>query len=509
MTEPKHPGALGGVLSSAALEAGRTGLFVSALLALAACPGDDTTPIEDTEGTTGETSTTADGTTTTGVTPVDSSSTEAADTTNVPMCGNGIVEADEVCDDMGESADCNEDCTASSCGDGIVNAVAGEECDDQGESETCTETCVMSVCGDGVVNASADEECDDRGETETCDIDCTAPACGDGVRNATVGEECDDGNDEVFDFCDDECTSAPAVVLDSMHMLDTDTGELDGEPLTTWDPANAIWYLTGFELTADAELLVVGTAPLTLEVQGDVLVAGLIDLSGGDGGGPTGPSCSVAGEGGMPGPGGFAGGAGAGNGGSGTEDGEPGAGPGMAPAEGGVSSTVNSGSFGAGGGGGGGHLVAGSGGQGNNGGAGGAGGELHDSLPPLIGGGGGGGGGVEKDAMFGAGLDPGDDEGTGGGGGGGAVHINASVSITVTGTIDASGGDGGNDQGCPENPGHGGGGAGGAIQLTSPAVDVMGVLNVSGGQGGVPTFNIPGGAELIVGGDGADGNVVQ
>ena len=47
-----------------------------------------------------------------------------------PICGNGIVEAGEECDDEGESANCDEDCTIAACGDLHVNGAAGEECED-------------------------------------------------------------------------------------------------------------------------------------------------------------------------------------------------------------------------------------------------------------------------------------------------------------------------------------------------------------------------------------------
>ncbi|MEM6991595.1 MAG: hypothetical protein AAF721_13905 [Myxococcota bacterium] len=46
-----------------------------------------------------------------------------------PECGNGIVEAGEACDDRGESASCNLDCTAVVCGDEVINQTAGEVCD--------------------------------------------------------------------------------------------------------------------------------------------------------------------------------------------------------------------------------------------------------------------------------------------------------------------------------------------------------------------------------------------
>ncbi len=46
-------------------------------------------------------------------------------------------------------------------------------------------------CGDGTVQASNDETCDDAGESADCDADCTAVECGDDVINATAGEECE------------------------------------------------------------------------------------------------------------------------------------------------------------------------------------------------------------------------------------------------------------------------------------------------------------------------------
>ena len=51
-------------------------------------------------------------------------------------CGNGIVEFanGESCDDAGESADCNPNCTLTFCGDGYVNATAGEQFRDMSDA---------------------------------------------------------------------------------------------------------------------------------------------------------------------------------------------------------------------------------------------------------------------------------------------------------------------------------------------------------------------------------------
>lgn len=99
-------------------------------------------------------------------------------------------------------------CTTATCGDGQLNATAGEECDDAAESETCNSDCSAAACGDGQVNTAAGEDCDDTGESALCDDDCTTPECGDGQLNATAGEACDDGNVDDTDACPSTCVEA-------------------------------------------------------------------------------------------------------------------------------------------------------------------------------------------------------------------------------------------------------------------------------------------------------------
>ncbi len=124
----------------------------------------------------------------------------------LPRCGNGLVDAGEVCDTGGQSATCNADCTAAVCGDGEVNATAGEQCDPP--SAVCNSQCWSAVCGNGVVDAGSGEECDDGNTAngDGCDSNCTLPRCGNGVVDA--GEECDDGNTFDADGCDSNCTKS-------------------------------------------------------------------------------------------------------------------------------------------------------------------------------------------------------------------------------------------------------------------------------------------------------------
>lgn len=153
-------------------------------------------------------------------------------------CGDEEIQIpeEELCDDGGESADCNIDCTVAACGDGLHNAAAGEECDTAVPSASCDADCTWRRCGDGTLNYLA-EDCDDgnalddgngcsagckynntcgdgvvedvveicdpgaAGETATCDADCTAARCGDSHVNTAAGEECDDDSDPTCQGC--------------------------------------------------------------------------------------------------------------------------------------------------------------------------------------------------------------------------------------------------------------------------------------------------------------------
>lgn len=126
-------------------------------------------------------------------------------------CGDGVVDAGEVCDDGGATVSCDADCTAAACGDGTVNEAAGEDCDDGGESATCDVDCTSAACGDAVLNESAGETCDEGAPTAGCSADCTSPSCGDGV--VTAPEACDDSGESAS--CDVDCT--PVVCGDGVH----------------------------------------------------------------------------------------------------------------------------------------------------------------------------------------------------------------------------------------------------------------------------------------------------
>ena len=160
----------------------------------------------------------------------------ACDGVTVSVCGNGVVEAGEGCDDAGETASCDVDCTIAVCGDGYVNSDAGEVCDDSGNSSACDADCTPSACGDGFVNAAAGETCDDsvvNGEPLRCNVTCdgiSVPVCGNGV--VEVGERCDDGNTIDTDECI-ACVLASCgdgILWDGVETCDD--GGANGTPLS-------------------------------------------------------------------------------------------------------------------------------------------------------------------------------------------------------------------------------------------------------------------------------------
>jgi cysteine-rich repeat protein len=155
-------------------------------------------------------------------------------------CGDGMHNPSmrEECDDAGDSATCDGDCTFVKCGDGHINAEAGESCDDgdqeaddgcsadcrregcgngvlepdeacddggQVSGDGCSADCrSIEICGNGIVDVGAGEECDGAGETVQCNLDCTLVGCGDGVVNAVLAEPCDTAGDSAA--CNANCT---------------------------------------------------------------------------------------------------------------------------------------------------------------------------------------------------------------------------------------------------------------------------------------------------------------
>lgn len=183
---------------------------------------------------------------------------------SAPFCGDGNTDSNlgEECDDAGESAFCDADCTYRICGDGTLNLTAGEQCDDGAETSTCDSDCTFAECGDGTLNPTAGEQCDDGNTTpgDGCDSAClveTAPEpyCGDG--NLDPGEECDDGNTVSGDGCDTNCLLESPItqVPYNQFNIGDSIGEGEAADGTIGEPHHETVWSTGYDAGDTVESL--------------------------------------------------------------------------------------------------------------------------------------------------------------------------------------------------------------------------------------------------------------
>ena len=109
-----------------------------------------------------------------------------------PICGNGIVEPGEQCDDHNNVPcdGCSPTCKNESCGDGILCPNQGEQCDDgnTNDCDSCHNNCTANTgCGD--LHVCAPEQCDDgnSNDCDPCHNDCTTnTGCGDLQRRSSA-----------------------------------------------------------------------------------------------------------------------------------------------------------------------------------------------------------------------------------------------------------------------------------------------------------------------------------
>lgn len=162
-------------------------------------------------------------------------------------CGNGVVEANEECDQGNQNGigTCNDECKLFYCGDGEVSVNMGEECEPEKEevyvmdpetdtlttevrylSPSCGAVCTAPTCdeqgncdggcqreylpactapGSAPATSAAAEVNSSLGVSATSSS-AAAPFCGNGIIDG--GEQCDDGNKVNEDACGNNCRIA-------------------------------------------------------------------------------------------------------------------------------------------------------------------------------------------------------------------------------------------------------------------------------------------------------------
>ena len=171
------------------------------------------------------------------------------------FCGDGIINAQEQCDDANfyEDDDCSSDCMWTQAPNDVGGLCLEGQHVDLHQCKPCAQgttrpagdspagedtTCVPIGCGDGVINGQ--EECDEGPlnsdvYSDACRSDCTLARCGDAVLDA--GEDCDHQSQNDQGFCSSTCDalswSIPTLIL-LIDFNDTSFTDHLNQPEEAW-----------------------------------------------------------------------------------------------------------------------------------------------------------------------------------------------------------------------------------------------------------------------------------
>lgn len=154
---------------------------------------------------------------------------------------NGVCNAGEDC------ISCPSDCSGVTSGKPGNRYCCGADTCDTGLCGASCGSAILEYCGDG--NIDSGEDCDDSGETASCDSNCTSVVCGDGTLNTTSGEECDDGNADPGDGCDATCKieSTSVHAPSNQFNIGDSIGEGEAANGTIGDPNHQTVWSTGYD----------------------------------------------------------------------------------------------------------------------------------------------------------------------------------------------------------------------------------------------------------------------
>jgi len=179
-----------------------------------------------------------------------------ADAAPFMLCGNGLIEGSETCDDGATAPDdgCSETC-AIECGDGVVGAneacdtaIAGGETGACPTDETCTDSdpCTTGVVSGGECEAVCDfatttapiddDDCCPTGQDSTTDNDCEA-SCGNGVVESPE-ELCDTAISGGFGECPTACNDGDFCTVDTLVNGGTCSADCTETDITAIGPAD-------------------------------------------------------------------------------------------------------------------------------------------------------------------------------------------------------------------------------------------------------------------------------
>jgi cysteine-rich repeat protein len=161
------------------------------------------------------------------------------------ICGNGVLEPPEECDDQNRRDEdgCTSTCLLEIgiCGDGIVQSLLGEQCEQSTHNQSLPYSCnncrfLSLFCGDNKLDPG--EECDAGARNSTsqdapCRPDCGSPRCGDAILDSA--ESCDDGNRLNKDGCDRYCRNEGGTQI-AFDNTDTSDTKVAGENIDASSP---------------------------------------------------------------------------------------------------------------------------------------------------------------------------------------------------------------------------------------------------------------------------------